>query len=68
VLPLTTLLNRFATIFIPAAKPMKVFLRNCSRNFRCLEEALESMGVKVWPEIYLEADDALAATGWFVDH
>jgi 5'-3' exonuclease len=37
-------------------------------QFPILEEALESMGVKVWPEVYLEADDALAATGWFVDH
>src|SRR5678815_2547962 len=30
-------------------------------QFPILEEALESMGVKVWPEIYFEADDALAS-------
>src|ERR1044071_8549194 len=29
-------------------------------QFPILEEALESMGVKVWPEVYFEADDALA--------
>src|SRR5579871_2519830 len=30
-------------------------------QFPILEEALESMGVKVWPEVYFEADDALAS-------
>lgn len=30
-------------------------------QFPILEVALESMGVKVWPEIYFEADDALAS-------
>jgi len=30
-------------------------------QFPVLEEALESMGVKVWPEVYFEADDALAS-------
>jgi 5'-3' exonuclease len=30
-------------------------------QFSILEEALESMGVKVWPEVYFEADDALAS-------
>lgn len=30
-------------------------------QFPILEEALESMGVKVWPMTYFEADDALAA-------
>jgi 5'-3' exonuclease len=30
-------------------------------QFPILEEALDSMGVKVWPEVYFEADDALAS-------
>jgi 5'-3' exonuclease len=30
-------------------------------QFPILEEALKSMGVKVWPEVYFEADDALAS-------
>src|SRR6266481_7154373 len=30
-------------------------------QFPILEEALESMGVTVWPEVYFEADDALAS-------
>src|ERR1700730_10554791 len=30
-------------------------------QFPILEEALESMGVMVWPEVYFEADDALAS-------
>jgi 5'-3' exonuclease len=30
-------------------------------QFPILEEALEAMGVVVWPEIYFEADDALAS-------
>src|SRR4029077_17035271 len=30
-------------------------------QFPILEEALESMGVVVWPEVYFEADDALAS-------
>jgi len=30
-------------------------------QFPILEEALESMGVMVWPMTYFEADDALAA-------
>ena len=30
-------------------------------QFPRLEEALEAMGVRVWPETYFEADDALAA-------
>jgi len=30
-------------------------------QFPILEEALESMGIKVWPEVYFEADDALAS-------
>lgn len=30
-------------------------------QFPILEEALEAMGVKVWPMVYFEADDALAA-------
>jgi 5'-3' exonuclease len=30
-------------------------------QFPILEEALETMGVKVWPEVYFEADDALAS-------
>jgi 5'-3' exonuclease len=30
-------------------------------QFPILEETLESMGVKVWPEVYFEADDALAS-------
>jgi len=30
-------------------------------QFPILEEALESMGVKVWAEVYFEADDALAS-------
>src|SRR5436305_8966746 len=30
-------------------------------QFPILEEALGSMGVKVWPEVYFEADDALAS-------
>src|SRR5207302_1472068 len=30
-------------------------------QFPIVEEALESMGVKVWPEVYFEADDALAS-------
>jgi 5'-3' exonuclease len=30
-------------------------------QFPILEEALASMGVKVWPEVYFEADDALAS-------
>ena len=30
-------------------------------QFPVLEEALEAMGVKVWPMIYFEADDALAS-------
>jgi 5'-3' exonuclease len=30
-------------------------------QFPILEEALESMGVKVWPMVYFEADDALAS-------
>src|SRR6476660_4204618 len=30
-------------------------------QFPVLEQALESMGVRVWPEVYFEADDALAS-------
>lgn len=30
-------------------------------QFPILEETLESMGIKVWPEVYFEADDALAS-------
>src|SRR5258707_927853 len=30
-------------------------------QFPILEEALEAMGVTVWPEVYFEADDALAS-------
>jgi 5'-3' exonuclease len=30
-------------------------------QFPILEEALEAMGVKVWPMVYFEADDALAS-------
>jgi 5'-3' exonuclease len=30
-------------------------------QFPIVEEALESMGVRVWPEVYFEADDALAS-------
>jgi len=30
-------------------------------QFPIVEEALEAMGVKVWPEVYFEADDALAS-------
>src|SRR5213596_2424976 len=30
-------------------------------QFPILEEALEAMGVVVWPEVYFEADDALGA-------
>ena len=30
-------------------------------QFPILEEALESLGVRVWPEVYFEADDALAS-------
>lgn len=30
-------------------------------QFPILEEALEAMGVVVWPEVYFEADDALAS-------
>src|SRR6476646_4177241 len=30
-------------------------------QFPLLEEALEAMGVRVWPEVYFEADDALAS-------
>jgi 5'-3' exonuclease len=30
-------------------------------QFPILVEALDSMGVKVWPEVYFEADDALAS-------
>ena len=30
-------------------------------QFPILEEALETMGVKVWPEVYFEADDGLAS-------
>ena len=30
-------------------------------QFPVLEQALEAMGVKVWPEVYFEADDALAS-------
>jgi 5'-3' exonuclease len=30
-------------------------------QFPILEEALQSMGVKVWPMVYFEADDALAS-------
>lgn len=30
-------------------------------QFPILEQALESMGVMVWPEVYFEADDALAS-------
>lgn len=30
-------------------------------QFPILEEALQSMGVRVWPEVYFEADDALAS-------
>jgi 5'-3' exonuclease len=30
-------------------------------QFPILEEALQSMGVLVWPEVYFEADDALAS-------
>src|ERR1041385_2165834 len=30
-------------------------------QFPILEETLESMGIKVWPEVYFEADDAPAS-------
>lgn len=33
-------------------------------QFHPLEEALQSMGVVVWPMIELEADDALASAAW----
>jgi 5'-3' exonuclease len=37
------------------------------RQFHPLEEALESMGVVVWPMIELEADDALASAAHLAD-
>lgn len=33
-------------------------------QFRPLEEALQAMGVAVWPMVELEADDALASAAW----
>ena len=37
------------------------------RQFHPLEEALEAMGVAVWPMIELEADDALASAAYLAD-
>ena len=33
-------------------------------QFRLLEEALESIGIVVWPMVEFEADDALASAAW----
>jgi 5'-3' exonuclease len=38
--------------------------RNLREQFTPLEEALESMGVVVWPMVELEADDALASAAY----
>ena len=53
--------SRFGTICIPDTKPAKVCLRELLSQFPVLEEALEAMGVVVWPMVYYEADDALAS-------
>ena len=36
-------------------------------QFHPLEEALDAMGVVVWPMVELEADDALASAAWLAD-
>lgn len=40
---------------------------NLTDQFHPLEEALEAMGVKVWPMVDLEADDALASASFLAE-
>src|ERR1700732_2238478 len=51
----------FRNDLYPGYKTSEGVPRELLSQFPLLEEALESMGVMVWPEVYFEADDALAS-------
>ena len=51
----------FRNDLYPGYKTSEGVPRELLSQFPILEEALEDMGVVVWPMIYFEADDALAA-------
>ena len=51
----------FRNDLYPGYKTSEGMLPELLSQFPILEEALEAMGVVVWPMVYYEADDALAA-------
>ena len=51
----------FRNDLYPGYKTSEGVARSCCRSFPILEEALQAMGVLVWPMVYFEADDALAS-------
>src|SRR5437773_8645229 len=51
----------FRNDLYPGYKTSKGVPRELLSQFPVLEEALEAMGVVVWPMVYYEADDALAS-------
>src|SRR5437764_9706166 len=50
----------FRNDLYPGYKTSEGVPRELLSQFPVLEEALEAMGVVVWPMVYYEADDALA--------
>jgi 5'-3' exonuclease len=51
----------FRNDLYPGYKTSEGVVPELLSQFPILEEALEAMGVKVWPMVYYEADDALAS-------
>lgn len=51
----------FRNDLYPGYKTSELVPRELLSQFPILEEALEAMGVVVWPMVYYEADDALAS-------
>jgi 5'-3' exonuclease len=54
----------FRNDLYPGYKTSEGVPRELLSQFSVLEEALEAMGVVVWPMVYYEADDALAAAAY----
>jgi 5'-3' exonuclease len=54
-------IESFRNELYPGYKTGEGVPRELLSQFPILEEALEAMGVMVWPMVYFEADDALAA-------
>ncbi|MGZ4889487.1 MAG: flap endonuclease, partial [Candidatus Angelobacter sp.] len=51
----------FRNDLYPGYKTSEGVVPELLSQFPILEDALEAMGVMVWPEVYFEADDALAS-------